>query len=126
MISLHSDDSVLGKNSDGEYREYSDGTREIAVVANNDQLPFVLAHEYGHMLMEDHFADDQNRARVFEEVVAEVRKHLDKMSFLLKSCGHTICCHKSLRRRGLQEVRGWTRISHSIQGIRRDERRAEG
>ena len=60
----------LGKNSDGEYREYSDGTREIAVVANNDQLPFVLAHEYGHMLMEDHFADDQNRARVFEEVVA--------------------------------------------------------
>ena len=73
VISLHSDDSVLGKDSDGEYREYNDGTREIAVVANSDQLPFVLAHEYGHMLMEDHFADDQNRAKVFEEVVAEVR-----------------------------------------------------
>ena len=73
VISLHSDDSVLGKDSDGEYREYNDGTREIAVVANSDQLPFALAHENGHMFMEDHLADEKNRAKVFEEVVAEVR-----------------------------------------------------
>ena len=39
---------------------------------DNAEMPFVLAHEYGHFMMEDALADNKHRAEIFNQVLESV------------------------------------------------------
>ena len=72
-ITLVADSSSMPSGNDmGQYIEYDDGTREIVVVMDNAEMPFVLAHEYGHLMMEDALADNKHRAEIFNQVLESV------------------------------------------------------